>query len=44
VGYLNGATGGNGASYLFMAVCLLIATGLTLAVRRPSVRGAVQVA
>jgi MFS family permease len=35
VGYLNGATGGNGASYLFMAVSLLIATVLTLAVRRP---------
>jgi sugar phosphate permease len=36
VGYLNGATGGNDASYLFMAVCLLISTALTLAVRRPA--------
>jgi MFS family permease len=35
VGFLNGATGGDGASYLFMAASLLIATGLTLAVRRP---------
>ena len=34
VGFLNGATGGDGASYLFMAASLLIATGLTLAVRR----------
>lgn len=44
VGYLNGATGGNGASYLFMAACLLIATGLTLAVRRSGVVAAAQVA
>lgn len=34
VGYLNGATGGNGASYLFMASSLVVATALTLAVRR----------
>jgi sugar phosphate permease len=34
VGFLNGATGGDGASYLFMAASLLIATALTLAVRR----------
>jgi sugar phosphate permease len=36
VGYLNGATGGDGASYLFMAACLLVSTILTLAVRRPA--------
>lgn len=45
VGFLNGATGGDGASYLFMAASLLIATVLTLAVRRPAVSmhvGAVQ--
>jgi len=36
VGYLNGATGGNGASYLFMAACLLVSAILTLAVRRPA--------
>jgi len=36
VGYLNGATGGDGASYLFMATCLLVSTILTLAVRRPA--------
>jgi sugar phosphate permease len=34
VGFLNGATGGDGASYLFMAASLLAATLLTLAVRR----------
>ncbi len=37
VGYLNGVTGGNGASYLFMGASLLAATALTLAVRRPAV-------
>ena len=37
VGFLNGATGGDGASYLFMAASLLIATILTLAVRRSAV-------
>lgn len=36
VGYLNGITGGKGASYLFMAASLLAATVLTLAVRRPT--------
>jgi sugar phosphate permease len=36
VGYLNGSTGGFGASYLFMAVSLLLAAILTLlAVRKP---------
>ena len=35
VGYLNGLTGGNGASYIFMGASLLAATALTLAVRRP---------
>jgi sugar phosphate permease len=44
VGYLNGATGGNGASYLFMAACLLISTALTLTVRRPAAQVALQVA
>jgi sugar phosphate permease len=37
VGYLNGVTGGNGASFLFMAGSLLLATILTLVVRRPRV-------
>jgi sugar phosphate permease len=36
VGYLNGATGGDGASYLFMAGCLLVSTILALAVRQPA--------
>lgn len=35
VGYLNGITGGNGASYLFMGGSLLAATVLTLAAPRP---------
>ena len=35
VGTLNGLTGGNGASYLFMGASLLAATALTLAARRP---------
>jgi sugar phosphate permease len=33
VGFLNAATGGNGASYVFMAGALVLATLLTLAVR-----------
>ena len=37
VGFLNGVTGGNGASFLFMAGSLLVATLLTLAVRQPPV-------
>jgi len=36
VGFLNGATGGDAASYLFMAASLLAATAFTLAVRRPA--------
>lgn len=36
VGYLNGATGSDSASFLFMAACLLLATLLTLAVRAPA--------
>ena len=39
VGYLNGLTGGNGASYLFMGASLLAATALTLAARRPARTG-----
>ena len=35
VGYLNGATGGPGASYLFMCGALLVAVALT-AVLNPS--------
>lgn len=35
VGFLNGATGSDAASFLFMAGSLLAATLLTLAVRRP---------
>ena len=35
VGWLNGKTGGDSASFLFMACSLLAATALTLAVRRP---------
>jgi sugar phosphate permease len=35
VGFLNGATGSDSASFLFMAGSLLLATLLTLAVRRP---------
>lgn len=36
VGWLNGATGGSGASYLVMAGCLLVASLLTLLVRSPA--------
>ena len=36
VGYLNGLTGGNGASYIFMGASLMAATALTLLVRRPA--------
>jgi len=35
VGYLNGATGGPGASYLFMCGALLAAVALTVALRTP---------
>ena len=35
VGYLNGATGSPGASYVFMSVALLGAVVLTLAVKPP---------
>ena len=35
VGYLNGATGGPGASYLFMCGALLTAVALTVALRTP---------
>jgi sugar phosphate permease len=35
VGYLNGETGSDAASFLFMSGCLLLATVFTLAVRRP---------
>jgi sugar phosphate permease len=39
VGYLNGATGGFGASYIFMAGSLLIAAALTIvAVKDPDIR------
>ena len=37
VGYLNGATGGTGASFIFMAICLVVAVILTIAVRMPRV-------
>jgi sugar phosphate permease len=37
VGYLNGATGSTGASFIFMAVCLVLAVILTIAVRMPHV-------
>jgi sugar phosphate permease len=33
VGYLNGATGGNGAGFIFMGACLILAVILTLAVK-----------
>jgi sugar phosphate permease len=36
VGWLNGATGGSGASYLVMAGCLLVAALITLLVRSPA--------
>ena len=39
VGYLNGVTDGNGASFLFMAASMLIAACLTLAVPRPAAAG-----
>ena len=35
VGYLNGATGGNGAGFIFMAASLVVAVICTLAVRVP---------
>ena len=35
VGWLNGATGGSGASFLFMAVALLASAVLTVTLRRP---------
>ena len=37
VGYLNGATGGNGAGFIFMAASLVVAVICTLAVRVPHV-------
>ncbi|MCZ0875608.1 MFS transporter [Peribacillus sp. AS_2] len=37
VGYLNGLTGGPGASYIFMAGSLLISALLTLMVKKPAV-------
>lgn len=37
VGYLNGLTGGPGASYIFMAGSLLISAFLTLMVKKPAV-------
>jgi sugar phosphate permease len=37
VGYLNGATGGTGASFIFMAICLVLAVIFTIAVRMPRV-------
>jgi MFS-type transporter involved in bile tolerance (Atg22 family) len=36
VGLLNGATGSDDASFLFMACSLLLAAGLTLTVRNPA--------
>jgi MFS-type transporter involved in bile tolerance (Atg22 family) len=36
VGYLNGATGSPAASYAFMAAALLLAVGLTFAVKPES--------
>ncbi|HZR76621.1 MFS transporter [Bradyrhizobium sp.] len=35
VGWLNGVTGGSGASFLFMAAALLVSVVLTLTLRRP---------
>jgi sugar phosphate permease len=35
VGWLNGVTGSSGASFVFMAVALLISAGLTLTLRSP---------
>lgn len=40
VGYLNGLTGGPGASYVFMAGSLLISAVLTLMVKKPVVTAA----
>ena len=37
VGYLNGATGGNGAGFIFMAASLVVAVICTIAVRVPHV-------
>ncbi len=37
VGYLNGATGGNGAGFIFMAASLVVAVVCTIAVRVPHV-------
>ncbi len=37
VGYLNGATGGTGAGFIFMAISLVLAVMLTIAVRVPRV-------
>jgi MFS family permease len=36
VGWLNGVTGSSGASFVFMAVALLISAGLTLTLRGPA--------
>jgi sugar phosphate permease len=36
VGWLNGVTGSSGASFVFMAVALLISAGLTLTLRSPA--------
>lgn len=37
VGYLNGTTGSNGAGFIFMAACLVLAVILTILVRVPRV-------
>lgn len=39
VGFLNGSTGGDGASFIFMATSLIAATALTLAVRTRTANG-----
>ena len=36
LGWLNGVTGSSGASFVFMAVALLISAGLTLTLRSPA--------
>lgn len=36
VGYLNGLTGGPGASYTFMAIALLVSVGLVFFLKVPS--------
>jgi hypothetical protein len=36
VGWLNGVTAGSGASFLFMAVALLVSAVLTLTLRSPA--------